>query len=223
MMVGVLLAAGASTRMGRPKALVRSGALSYLAQGVRHMWTACDSVVVVLGADARRIRRSAETEFERLVRSGLLHDDLEHAKEHGARGLEVRFVVNPRWKRGMLSSVKVGLKEALSLRPEAVLVHPVDHPAVRATTFSDVAIVLQAALAACRGRRDRQRFRYALVPRLRGRRGHPVALSAALARAVAEDASARDLGDGIRRNTRLLGFLDVNDPGVLRNRNTPRD
>src|SRR5262249_2244619 len=63
MMVGVLLAGGASKRMGRPKALVKADAESFLARGVRRLWTACDSVVVVLGSGAREIRGKTEHEF----------------------------------------------------------------------------------------------------------------------------------------------------------------
>ena len=64
-------------------------------------------------------------------------------------------------------------------------------------------------------------FAYALVPRHRGWRGHPVALSAGLAAAIAKDRTARDLSDGIRRHARLVGYLDVADKGVTLNHNTP--
>jgi hypothetical protein len=32
---------------------------------------------------------------------------------------------------------------------------------------------------------------------------------------------ARDLSDGIRRNARLVGYLDVADKGIVANHNTP--
>ncbi len=220
MKVGVLLAAGASARMGRSKPLVRTAGQSFLAHGVRHLWIACDAVVVVLGSTAPAVRRAVEAEFERLVRSGGLRSDLRSAHRHGATGLEVRFVVNRRWRRGMLSSVQTGLQEALGLRPEVILVLPVDQPAVRTATVRTLADTMQAALVAYRGKRaGRSRLAYALVPRYRCRRGHPIALSPALARAIAADRAAADLGDAVRRNTRLIGYLDVADPGVLQNRN----
>jgi hypothetical protein len=46
-------------------------------------------------------------------------------------------------------------------------------------------------------------------------------VSAALARAIVADRGAADLSDAVRRNARLVGFLDVPDAGILRNRNTP--
>src|SRR5262245_60731507 len=75
--VGVMLAAGASRRMGKNKALMRVGGISFFVRGVRHLWSACDAVVVVLGADARRARSTVEEEFVRLVHDGRLHRDLE--------------------------------------------------------------------------------------------------------------------------------------------------
>jgi molybdenum cofactor cytidylyltransferase len=224
MNVGVLLAAGASRRMGRAKPLVRAGGQSFFAHGVRHLWSACDAVVVVLGASARRIRAGVEGEFVRLVERGALHDDLQSAHRHGARGLEVRFVVNRAWRKGMLGSARLGLRAALRLKPETLLVLPVDHPAVKVATVRALAAAMKAALASYRGGGSRRAgFAYALVPRYRRRRGHPVALSPALAQAVAGDRAARDLSDAVRRNARLVGYLDCHDAGVVRNRNRPGD
>ena len=227
MNVGVLLAGGASRRMGGPKALARSGSVSFTLAGVRALWSACETVIVVLGANARSIRPALERELETLAGSGRLHGDVQRSRKGGARGLELRFVVNARWRDGMVASVRVGLRAALRLGPAGVLVLPVDHPNVRRRTIEVLAGVMEEALASfgasSAGRRQRAAFPYALVPRHRRRRGHPVALSPALAAAVARDRAAHDLGDAIRRHARLMGFVDVDDPGILRNRNAPED
>jgi molybdenum cofactor cytidylyltransferase len=223
MMVGLLLAAGASTRMGAPKTLVRQGGETFLAHGIRHLWSACNEVVVVLGPKAKEVRAQVEEEFERLIRAGRLHQDLKKADRHGAAGLEAKFVVNQDWRRGMYSSVRLGLKQALRDKPEGVLVLPVDHPAVKTRTVLDLTSVLRLALGACKTPHERSRFSYALVPRYRRRRGHPIALTGALAHAIAKDDQAENLSEAVRRNARLIGYLDLTDPGVVRNRNTPRD
>ena len=220
MNVGVLLAAGASSRMGSPKALVLRRGQSFLAHGVRALWSACDAVVVVLGAHSREVRAGAEEEFTRLVEGGHLSSELHAASRKGARALEVRFAQNAAWKRGMLSSVRCGLAEAMRMKPRGVFVLPVDHPDVRPETVSRLAGVMEEALGAV-GTRTREGFEYALVPRHRGRRGHPLALSPALARAIARDRGARDLGDAVRRRARLVAYLDVKDAGVARNLNAP--
>jgi nicotine blue oxidoreductase len=217
--VGVLLAAGASRRMGVPKALVRWKGQSFLAHGVRALWTACDVVIAVLGSNAARVRSGAEQEFSRLVEAGVLTPDLHAATRHGARSLELRFETNRAWRSGMYSSARVGLAAAAKLRPESVLVLPVDHPQVRGETVAQLAALVAQALASLED--GARTFGYALVPRHRGRRGHPVALSPALARAIAKDGAAHDLGDAVRRSARLVAFVDVKDGGVLVNRNTP--
>ena len=221
-MVGVLLAGGASTRMKSPKALAQRGRSSYMAHGIRNLWSACTSVVAVLGANGPAIQRAVEDEFTELVQSGALHDDLSRAHHHGADGYEVHFSRNPRWKSGMFSSVQVGLRQALALEPQGVLVLPVDHPSVKSKTIATLAEMLGQALAAS-APKERARFAYAIVPRHRGRRGHPLALSPALAQAIAKDREAANLDDAVRRNARLVGYLDVADAGILRNVNRPGD
>ncbi len=221
MLVGVLLAAGASSRMGRDKALVKSGAVSFAVHGVRHLWAACDDVVVVLGARAATVQRQITRDFESLIERGELHDDLQQAHGHGARGLECQFVVNAHWKRGMLSSAQAGLAAALKRKPQAVLVLPVDHPHVHPVTVAALGNVVLQALTASRTARDRARFSYALVPRHKGERGHPLVLTPALARAIVADRRAETLADAVRRSARLVGYLDVADKGVVANLNTP--
>jgi CTP:molybdopterin cytidylyltransferase MocA len=224
MKVGVLLAAGASTRMGRTKSLVKQRGMSFLAHGVRHLWAACDTVVVVLGADARRVQAALGSEIESLVAAGRLHDDVTGARRHGTRALEVRFVTNAAWARGMYGSARLGLKTALALKPEAMVLLPVDHPDVKPETVMLLAAAMDAALGAYQGTRaERDRFAYAVVPRHQRRRGHPLVLTRGLAAAIVRDTKARDLSDAVRSHARLVGYLDVRDRGVVRNRNTPKD
>ena len=220
MIVGVLLAAGASTRMGSSKALVRLNGQSFLVRGVRSLWSVCDTVIVVLGADGKRICRAVNEEFAELVAKGLAAPDLRGGPKHRSGELEVRFAFNPRWPEGMLSSARVGLAQALRHKPHGVLLMPVDQPEVKPATVQALGAMLDQALASFGGR-SANGFAYGLVPRHRGHRGHPVALSTALAAAVRRDRAARDLADGIRRNARLVGYLDVADKGVTANRNTP--
>lgn len=222
MITGILLAGGASTRMGRNKALMPTHGESFIAHGIRSLWTVCDTVVVVLGAHSGAIRQQTEEEFAALAGRGGFERQLA-SHRHAHDRLEVRFVVNRAWRRGMYSSVREGLRAAAAMDSEAVLLTPVDHPTVRPRTVNCLGEVLAQALRACRTPRERERFSYALVPRYRGRRGHPVGLSPALAQAVCDDVNAEHLNDAIRRNARLVGYLDVPDPGVVRNQNTPDD
>jgi len=223
MMVGVLLAAGGSTRMGSSKPLRQDRGVSFLVLGVRHLWAACPTVVAVLGHDAARVRRSAEEEFARLLEAGALNPDLAIAHSRKAGELELHFETHRAWKRGMLSSAQAGLEWALDHKPEGILVLPVDHPTVHAATVMQLATLMADAVKSSRTPAERRQFAYALVPRFQGKRGHPVAMTPALARAVATDHKAEHLSDAIKRNARLVGYLDVDDSGVVRNVNRSTD
>ena len=222
-MIGVLLAAGASSRMGEPKALVMSRGQSFLVRGVRALWTSCDSVITVVGHQGEQVCEAAGEEFERLVERGLLAPErpaVKKGRKSSASELEVRFAFNKRWPDGMLSSAKVGLAAALKSEPRGILLMPVDQPEVKGETVQALAAMLAEALGAFGGKAG-STFAYGLVPRWKGQRGHPVAMSTGLAAGIVKDRGARDLSDAIRRSARLIGYIDVTDKGVVANLNTP--
>jgi molybdenum cofactor cytidylyltransferase len=106
-MIGaVILAAGASRRMGSPKALLTYRGETFLNRLIRVYSEVCDPVVVVTGYHAHQIRESAGP---------------------------ARMVQNPDPERGQLSSLQTGL-QALPAELEGFLFTPVDSPAVDEST-----------------------------------------------------------------------------------------
>jgi molybdenum cofactor cytidylyltransferase len=102
----IVLAAGASTRLGQPKQLLRIDDESLLHRTVRLAEEAgCAPIFVVLGFEAERIRRELN-------------------------GLNARVVINSNWKSGMGSSLHFGV-EALVKEvplPQQVLLLLSDQP-----------------------------------------------------------------------------------------------
>jgi CTP:molybdopterin cytidylyltransferase MocA len=118
MIWAVVLAAGSSTRMGEPKALLRGGDGRTFVQAIADAARAggCGGVLVVVGPPHRdAIRRALPT--------------------------GVSAAVNARPERGMLSSVQAGVA-ALPAAATAALVWPVDVPLVATET---VRAILSAA------------------------------------------------------------------------------
>jgi molybdenum cofactor cytidylyltransferase len=110
---GVILAAGASSRMGgHPKALLDYRGETFVGRLVRVLSGVCDPVIVVLGYHADRIRPAIEP--------------------------HVRLVVNPAPERGQLSSLQTALRE-LPEEAEGFLFVPVDCPAAELETIEHVA------------------------------------------------------------------------------------
>jgi len=151
---GVIPAAGASRRMGTPKALLDAGGRSFVSAVVGALvGGGCAPVVVVTGPAQADVRRRAE----------------------GAGALVLE---NPEPGEGPITSLRLALA-ALGPHVDAVAVLPVDYPAVRAET---VAALLDAlgvgdaplVLPAVGGRRGhpavfhRRLFPELLDPRLEG-------------------------------------------------------
>jgi CTP:molybdopterin cytidylyltransferase MocA len=106
--VGVVLAAGAGTRFGMPKALARDDdGTPWVQLACRALLDGgCRDVVVVLGAQAR--------EAEALVPAG------------------VRTVVAADWASGIAASLRTGLAAAAETLADAAVVSLVDLPGLRA-------------------------------------------------------------------------------------------
>jgi molybdenum cofactor cytidylyltransferase len=110
---GVILAAGASSRMGGyPKALLDYRGETFVGRLVRVLATAADPVIVVLGYHAETIRPAIKG--------------------------SARVVINPAPERGQLSSLQTGLAE-LPDSAEGFMFVPVDCPAAEPETVALVA------------------------------------------------------------------------------------
>ncbi len=110
----LILAAGASSRMGSPKALLMYHGETFLDRLIGACGNACDEVVVVLGRHADEIRA-------------------------GTR-LHAKYVINPDPDRGQLSSLQCGLAE---IRGAAMFV-PVDLPAAAPATILKLVTAFQS-------------------------------------------------------------------------------
>jgi molybdenum cofactor cytidylyltransferase len=189
MVVGIVLAAGASSRMGRPKALLPIGADTFVTRVCRTLLDGgVDDLVVVAGAEHEAVAASVAT-----------------------AGLRARVVENTRRHEGQLSSLLAGLAVADRPGVDAVLVHLVDAPLVRAETA-------RAVLAAF------QRTHAPIVrPEVRGRHGHPVLF----ARRVFDDLHRADPGVGAKAVVRACAAeicnVPVDDEGACRDIDTPEE
>ena len=113
-LAGLILAAGESSRMGTPKALLAYAGETFLDRLILTLSQSCSPVIVVLGHDSERIRGG-------LSRAG-----------------EVSLVTNPDPTRGQLSSLQCGLA-AVPAEAEGVIFTPVDYPAVLPSTVASIA------------------------------------------------------------------------------------
>jgi molybdenum cofactor cytidylyltransferase len=192
----IVLAAGKSTRMGRPKAtLPLDGPAgpgnndTFLSRIVRTFIDAgVEDVVVVVGHDAGAI-------VESFARSGVT----------------ARFVENPDYEEGQLSSLIAGLRVVDRPGVVAALMTLVDVPLVSASTVRAVV--------------DRYRQTHARIVRpVRGdEHGHPVLIDRALFDAIRRADPAVGAKPIIRANVSAAGDVAVEDPGAFSDFDTPED
>jgi molybdenum cofactor cytidylyltransferase len=117
---------------------------------------------------------------------------------------------NPHFEAGQLSSLKVGLR-ALGGGCDAVLVHLADHPLVKPSTFESVVAEFVRGRGAI------------VIARCDGKRGHPVIFASSVFRELLEAPEDQGARAVVIRDPARVVYVDVDDPGVSLDLDTPAD
>ena len=191
MIIAVILSAGESSRMGRPKALLPIDGVRFIERIVATLKsTRVDEIITVLGHNAEEMRQKVSD-------------------------LPVKIVVNQDYKQGQLSSLIAAIRSIESgenhHRVDAILVHLVDHPYINVDLVN---------LMIDRFYETKQLI---VVPRYRGRRGHPVIFS----RALFAELLAAPLDQGaktvVHAHRDQMLEIDTEDEGVTIDIDTPKE
>jgi len=119
--IGLLIAAGLSSRMGKPKALLLQDDLPFAIVILKKMILVCDNIIVVLGYSAEKIRKELQLFIN-------ISDELKS---------KVKFVSNKQFEKGMFSSLKCGLTEVKN--SDWLLYHFVDQPGLPKIFYQEFA------------------------------------------------------------------------------------
>ena len=195
---GVILSAGASSRMGRDKALLPwppvasssllAGCETLLSAAIAALRPFTEAVIVVAGNNADLITPVIASNGASIVR-------------------------NPAPERGQFSSLQVGLQEVLTRGYEAAMITLVDCPPLCRASMEKLSHSFEQALA---------NGRWGAAPEHDGKRGHPLAvgrelIDAFLAAPVTSNARAvKRAHAGMIETVPVLDSLvsvDVNTPG----------
>ena len=114
----IILAAGSSGRLGRPKQLLpfkNKPLLQYLIDEAKN--TLADTVIVVLGANAEIIKNELQTD-------------------------NIHIAINENWKEGMSSSIRCGINELQTTNPavDAALLMVCDQPFVTTALLNELIV-----------------------------------------------------------------------------------
>jgi CTP:molybdopterin cytidylyltransferase MocA len=183
---GIVLAAGASRRMGEPKALLEVDGQPFLERAIRLLRQAgCRYVLAVVAPDDDWIVRIADT-------SG------------------AAVVINDKADSEQIDSLRLGIAN-LPDDYDAVVVLPVDFPRVQQKTVD--------ALFAEYARQPSA----VLNPTYHGKPGHPVIFSSDVVAELLRPDLPHGARSVIEQHTAEARTLEVDDPGVLIDIDTPAD
>lgn len=123
---------------------------------------------------------------------------------------EVSVRINTRPEDGPLSSIQIGL-QTLPSDCSGFFVCPSDHPVVHVETLRSMIETWDHCAS------------YAVKPRYGNRGGHPVLLGRAWREAVLDLPLTSSLRELMRTRSSAVITMDVPDPGILMNVDTPED
>jgi molybdenum cofactor cytidylyltransferase len=184
---GVILSAGASSRMGRDKALLpwppaaqgstETGGQTLLSASIAALKPFADAVMIVAGNN-----------FESLAPL---------AAAHGAL-----IVRNPAPERGQFSSLQTGLRELVARGYGAAMITLVDCPPLSAASMQKLVTALDETLA---------RGLWGVAPEHDGRRGHPLLAGRALIDAFLAEAITSNARTVKHEHAQLIESVPVPD------------
>ncbi len=183
----VILAAGLSRRMGRPKMILPWGGHTVIGQVIRSLAEAgLGTIVAVVGGARQQI-------------------------EAALADLPVQTVFNPRFEQDdMLSSLQTGLS-VLAPEIQAALVVLGDQPQIESEIVTAVVDAFQSSGAEL------------VIPSYHRRRGHPWLIARSLWGAIQSTHAPDTMRDFIDRHADRIHYLNVDNPSVLKDLDTPDD
>lgn len=193
LIAAIILAAGESTRMGTLKQVLPWGEATVIEASVD---AACDApgigqVVTVLGHEADRVRAVLDKKSRP----------------------KLSLALNPDYKLGMFSSVKVGIA---SLDPgiEAFFIASGDQPEIRREEYDKIIEIF----------RGQRQPRDIVIPVYQGRGGHPTLFRASLCSEIlGMPYDGNGLRDVIRKHEAKVVRVNMEHPGIIHDLDTKED
>ena len=199
---GVILAAGESTRMGRDKALLP--------------WPPDSSQGSAAGPPARSgtLLSSAIDTFTQFCDMVIVvagKNEAALAPVVYSRGASLSCNRNP--ERGQFSSLQTGLREVMNQGRDAAIITLVDRPPARSETIQK----LLDAFA------TRNHNLWAIVPQFQVKHGHPFLIGIEMIDLFLKAPATSNARDIEHANQSRIEYVQVDDPLVTMNINTPED
>ena len=191
MIAAVVLSAGESSRMGKPKALLPVQGVPFIERIVLSLKsTKVGKIILVLGHNA---------------------DELIPKISH----LPATVLINREYKKGQLSSLLLGIRQLKSGEDaktvDGVLVHLVDHPFINPPLVDHMIDCFY------------ETKKLIIVPRFKGKRGHPVIFSSRLFSELLETPLEQGAKAVVHAHREETLEIETDDEGVTIDIDTPEE
>ena len=206
----IILAAGFSSRMGRPKALLKWKGKTFLENICENLEKAgVENIVIVTNKsiDKECVPRECwgRQQLAKIPNSPPSHLST-FAPSHPC--FKRSFVINPHPEQGMLSSFRCGIRALESLNTNVMLCLT-DHPAVKAETYKSLI--------------ENAHKNKIIIPKYNDRRGHPVIFGADFISKLLEKECPEGARSIVRAHSESVKEIYVDDSGILLDIDTPED
>jgi len=126
-------------------------------------------------------------------------------------GIETSYIIRDIETPDMLASLKVGMNSFHSqdVHPDGWLIWPVDHPTVKAETIKFMLSFFSAHTNSI------------IIPRYTDKNGHPIIIPGSLV--LPDHPMPNGLKDVIMLSHFPVHYIEVDDPAILHNINTPEE
>jgi molybdenum cofactor cytidylyltransferase len=196
---GVILSAGASSRMGRDKALLpwppvapgsnQPGGETLLSASIAALKPFTEAIVVVAGMNADNLASVVAANGAAMVR-------------------------NPAPERGQFSSMQIGLQEVRARGCDAAMIALVDCPPLSVVSMKKLTAAFQQALA---------KGAWGVAPEHDGKRGHPLVASRELVAAFLAATVTSNAREVKRAHAQRIESVSVSDSLLSVDVNTPEE
>ena len=123
---------------------------------------------------------------------------------------KINFAVNKNYKKGMSSSIKIGLKK-IPKNSKGFLIVLGDMPNVTKTTINKICLSIT--------RSDKE----IILPKFKNRTGNQIGFKHSMIKNIYKIKGDRGAKNIIKKNNKKIKFLNINSKSILTNLNTKRD
>ena len=123
---------------------------------------------------------------------------------------KINFVINKNYKKGMSSSIKIGLKK-LPKNSQGFLIVLGDMPNITKTTINKICSLI--------ARSDKE----IILPKFKNRTGNPIGFKQSMIKNIYKIKGDRGAKNIIKKNNKKIKFLNINSKSILTNLNTKKN